>query len=1319
MANITQTIPALTAGISQQPDEQKIPGQVKDMVNALPDVTQGLLKRPAGKFVASLSDGLNNSTTNGKWFHYYRDENEQYIGQIARNGVIKMWDCLTGSEKTVVNGIGNNTYLTHTGDEDLQTLTLNDFTYINNRTKTVEMDTVTEPDLNFLKECFIELKTISYAKQYALNLFDDTTTQDVTTATRIKVDRIFDSANSCNINGVIYRKDQSGYQENLSYECGQENGDSTKSNNIIMRDPLCPNTSTEIFAGIGSGSTYFDKTEPKSHDSSVDQLDTWSTMGSGAGKKIETGKKYFNFKFFYENVGFTQAANNLVTVTVNNHNLSVNDTILFTHADSSKTTENKTHVITAVTANNFSFQATSSITGGTSTNCDIGHGDIEAYQAVKDQYKNADIEDGNPTSSNPYLYHAPNEANARALTYLQANYTPVTGSENTHFKNANGKVVIRMASSANSDLNFWDPLGPKNNYNTGIRETHTVRVFPGSYTGNGRTVAGNYGIQYTVRNQAVEGRKNLSFRITTTGQSVADESSSSSSNVKYSARYTTTHDLLHGGEGWQVGDHFYVWMANARYKITVEAISTSKVQANLGLIRPLPTSFDTETVVTAESILGDLRTEIIANERFLDTDVRQIGTGIYISQPPNATVTSLELMNAIGNETVQSGDLLLKSNGHGFQTGHRVQYKLTGGSAISGLTPDNYYYVRRQNNNKFRLATSLANANSGTVVQSGALSAGITYTLPSGTHTFETGTFNASTPVGELMNVVAGKVNDVGDLPTQCKHGMVVEVINSVADEDNHYVKFFGNNDRDGEGTWEECAKPGRLIRIKRSTMPVVLIRTADGNFRLTELDGSSYTISGTTYYAPQWDDALVGDDVTNPEPSFIGRNINKLLFFRNRFTVLADENIIMSRPGDFTNFFAKSAIQFIASDPVDIAASSEYPAILYDGIQVNTGLVIFSKNQQFMLTTDSDVFSPQTAKINALSTYNFNFSTNPISLGTTIGFLDNAGKYSRFFEMAQVQREGEPVIIEQSAVVSKLFEKDLKLISNSRENSVIFFSEENTSTLYGYRYFDQINERKLASWFKWTLKGNIQYHCMQDDFLFVVVRNNNKDQLLKIAIKADSNTFTFKENKVHLDHLMEVTTPITSYDSTTNKTTFIQPVGITDVTNLVAFDNGTGNQNGRYAEVKQAPIANINNYLEIEGDWSNQTFLIGYEFTMSIAIPTIYYLTQSGQNWRADTRANTILHRIKFGFGPIGLYKVTVNRLGKAIYEQVFEMTTADSYLASTAALVDDNYLRSVPIYDRNINTSLTLSSTHPAPATIHNLTWEGVYTNNNYTRV
>ena len=106
-----------------------------------------------------------------------------------------MWDCLTGAEKTVVNGIGNNTYLTHTKDEDIQTLTLNDFTYINKRSIITEMDTTTEPIGNFGKEIFVELKKISYAKQYSLNVFDNTNTSTVTTATRIKITLVNSSNN--------------------------------------------------------------------------------------------------------------------------------------------------------------------------------------------------------------------------------------------------------------------------------------------------------------------------------------------------------------------------------------------------------------------------------------------------------------------------------------------------------------------------------------------------------------------------------------------------------------------------------------------------------------------------------------------------------------------------------------------------------------------------------------------------------------------------------------------------------------------------------------------------------------------------------------------------------------------------------------------------------------------------------------------------------------------------------------------------------------------------------------------------------------------
>ena len=1006
MANITQTIPSLNAGISQQPDEQKRPGQVRDMVNAIPDITQGLLKRPAGKFVSTLT----NSTSDGKWFHYYRDENEQYIGQVARNGVVRMWACVTvrdplgnvihnaGAEVTVVNGIGNNTYLTHTGSEDIQTLTLNDFTYLTNRNVITEMDpNVTEPAGDFTKEVFIELKQISYAKQYSFNVFDQDGSQDshfttTTTATRINVERVRDSNNYCDTNGFMRTHANRGTGNNA--RCDESAGDG--------RDAFAPNVATRIF--------------------SVD-----------SNKQLVDG----------------------------------------------------------------------SATGGIMSNSNL--------------------------SDTDYQYN--------------------------------------------------------------------VRTYASGGSGSG--------------SDYVSGRKNLYFRIATTGQSVPfTTGSGENQTTTYQARYTTTYDLLHGGDGWLQGDFFYVWMKDAFYKVTIEEISTSKVQANLCLGRPQPTPFDNETTITAESILGDMRQELI-DSGFPAADITQIGIGLHLKKS----------------------------------------------------TP-----------------------------------------------------FNASTGVGELLNVVASEVNDVGDLPSQCKHGMIVEIINSNADEDNHYVRFNGNNDRDGEGTWQECAKPGRTIRFKYSKMPVALIRTRDGNFRLTELDNSSYSITvggtTTTHKAPFWEDALVGDDITNPEPSFIGRPINKMLFFRNRLIMLSNEFIIASRPGDYLNFFSKSAIQFVASDPIDLSGSSEYPAVFYDGIQVNTGLILFTKNQQFMLTTDSDLFSPQTAKINALSTYNFNFSTNPISLGVTIGFLDNAGKNTRFYEMADIRREGQPQVIEQSAIVSRLFEKDLKTISNSRENSVILFSDDTSSTMYGYRYFDSIRERRLAAWFKWELNGTIKYHCMQDDALYVVQENGSSRQLLKYAIKMDSETLQLAENRVHMDYLMS--TSGWTYNASTGKSTKAKPTGLNGTGQLAAYDIDAGNNLGNYALI----TVNGSN-LEITGDWSNETFLIGYLYEMKVTLPTIYYVRKDGEAFKSDTRSNTIIHRAKLGFGPLGVYETQLTRLGRADYTELFEVTPANQVNANSTGIFDDNVLRTVPIYDRNINATLTIKSKHPSPATIHNLTWEGILNNKFYTRV
>ena len=134
MTSITQTINSYIGGISQQPDEKKVPGQLVTAKNVLPDVTEGLMKRPGSKLISSLSDGSLNSSTNGKWFHYYRDENEQYVGQISRDGVLRMWDCATGSEKTVTNNLNltsnSATYARNTSGVITVTLANHGFTQV-------------------------------------------------------------------------------------------------------------------------------------------------------------------------------------------------------------------------------------------------------------------------------------------------------------------------------------------------------------------------------------------------------------------------------------------------------------------------------------------------------------------------------------------------------------------------------------------------------------------------------------------------------------------------------------------------------------------------------------------------------------------------------------------------------------------------------------------------------------------------------------------------------------------------------------------------------------------------------------------------------------------------------------------------------------------------------------------------------------------------------------------------------------------------------------------------------------------------------------
>ena len=581
--------------------------------------------------------------------------------------------------------------------------------------------------------------------------------------------------------------------------------------------------------------------------------------------------------------------------------------------------------------------------------------------------------------------------------------------------------------------------------------------------------------------------------------------------------------------------------------------------------------------------------------------------------------------------------------------------------------------------------------------------------------------FNVEIVERDLMRVMQGEVNDVSELPQQCKHGYIVKVSNTRnSEEDDYYVKFVGENNTDGVGSWQECAAPGVVKSLNAATMPHILQRQA--------ISGTNPIIFLVKEYS--WADREVGDDVTNPKPTFAdgSSKINRVLFFRNRLVFLSGENVITSRAGGLNNFWLNSALTVSGSDPVDISSSSTFPSELFDGIETPAGLLCFSTNQQFLLASDDTIFNPDTAKLRAIATYNYNKELPPINMGTTTGFIDNSGKYSRFQEMANISREGKPDIVEASKLVPSLLPNSIDLVTNSRENGIVMFSKHNTDIVYGFKYFNQADQRQQSAWFKWKHNVPIKYHFIVDDTYYFLDKDNFLQSINILQAAADPSIDQDSVNYLlHLDNHVEIEGGV--FDSTTRLTTFTHgsnscvfnwqsDVSTNPVPNgklIIVDSNSATAREGRYAEVT---VTSAGATFTVPGDWSSATVHIGYLYEYNVKFPRLYVGQQVGQQFKSDINSSLVVHRLKLAFGKIGLYATTLERVGKSDYTEIYESTTMDEYDVADAPYLDE-HVQTVPVYEKNSNVDITVKSSHPAPATLRSMSWEGDYSPKYYRRV
>jgi len=560
--------------------------------------------------------------------------------------------------------------------------------------------------------------------------------------------------------------------------------------------------------------------------------------------------------------------------------------------------------------------------------------------------------------------------------------------------------------------------------------------------------------------------------------------------------------------------------------------------------------------------------------------------------------------------------------------------------------------------------------------------------------------------VNDMMSVIGNTATDVTRLPAQCKHGYIAQVSNSEnVDSDNYYVKFLADNGTHGSGRWEECVRPHNfssgsdpMIKgLDPDKMPHALVNNRNGTFTFKRLDEATATADNNDNY---WKYREIGDDITNVLPSFNGKEIQKIFFHRNRLGLVAEEQVIMSRPGDYFNFFAVSAISTSDDNPIDITVSDIKPAFINHVLPVQKGVLMFSDNGQFLLFTESDIFSPKTARLKKIASYECDASLQPRDMGTSVMFTSNVSAYTRAYEATIMDDDVPPKILEQTRVVPEYLPKAVTLSANSTALGIVTFGEKNSDKLFHYKYFDSGDRRDQSAWYSWTLTGTMQHMVYTAGNFYVVTKQGSDFMLCRHEYVTDATAtrsytvggveanvgkplYTARWFEACLDNML-IPSTITY---TAQTTTAPEKTVLTFTTNAANGYNPSGatnfyaiGLNGNQAGlVVKADSVGTNSATFNGINMTGWEVAVGYGYTSTVELPN-YYFQVEAQKFDVDGSLRVSGINLQLGVsGPME-----------------FHLTAKNSYTDSSGTVTKefDDYIQ----YESGMYTGLANAGTPPS---------------------
>ena len=454
---------------------------------------------------------------------------------------------------------------------------------------------------------------------------------------------------------------------------------------------------------------------------------------------------------------------------------------------------------------------------------------------------------------------------------------------------------------------------------------------------------------------------------------------------------------------------------------------------------------------------------------------------------------------------------------------------------------------------------------------------------------------------------------------------------------------------------------------------------------------------------------------------------------------MVADEQVVMSRPGDYFNFFIVSALTFSDDNPIDITVSDIKPAFINHLVPHNKGVMMFSDNGQFILFTESDIFSPKTARLKKVSSYECDNSLQPVDMGTSIMFTSNVSAYTRTYESTILDDDVPPKVIEQTRVVPEYIPKDITTSTVSTPLGIVTFGKKNSSDIYHYKYFDSGDRRDQSAWYSWTLQGTMQ-HMVYTAGSFYCVTLQGSDYVLNrheyvtdatsgrtyvlggVAADVGSSTKIARWFEPCLDN-MTIPTAITytAQGSTVTGPDFTDltiPYTPTSADNyyVIALSGTDTEGNSVAGQVIKANSVNTNKATFYGVNMTGWTVACGYRYTTTVELPNYYYAPEPNQ-YDLDGELRITGFNIEMGVsGPVEFH-LSSNYADMDDYVQYESgMKLNDSDFGKPPSMLSKTVR--VPIQKKNEKYKLQIKVPDPFSTAIVSASWDGRYNTKRHVR-